>query len=93
MQQPIFQQVTITDIETRVGRVLPGHGAGVLERAANNDCYQDKSYEDESYQDEPYPEKFSRLQMAFSVLGNVIGGSFLLYGLIVLPHLIGKIFS
>jgi hypothetical protein len=88
MQRAIFQQTTITDIETRVGRVLPGHGAGVLERAANNDCYQEESYLDESC-----PDKCLRLQMVFSVLGNVIGGSFLIYGLIVLPHLIGKIFS
>ena len=88
MQQSIFQHATITDIETRVGRVLPGHGAGVGERAANSDIYRDESCHDVSR-----PEKFSRLQMVFSVLGNVIGGSFLIYGLIVLPHLIAKIFS
>ena len=88
MQRAIFQQTTITDVETRVGRVLPGHSTGALDRAANNDCYREESYLDESC-----PDKYSRLQMVFSVLGNVIGGSFLLYGLIVLPHLIGKIFS
>ena len=93
MQRAIFQQVTITDIETRVGRVLPGHDTALLERAANNDCYQDENYEDENYQDESCPDEFSRLQMVFSVLGNVIGGSFLIYGLIALPHLIAKIFS
>jgi hypothetical protein len=88
MQQPIFQHATITDIETRIGRVLPGHGTGVGERAANSDIYLD-----ESGHDEPGPEEYSRLQMVFSVLGNVIGGSFLIYGLIALPHLITKIFS
>jgi hypothetical protein len=88
MQRAIFQQVTITDIETRVGRVLPGQGTGVLERAANNDCYRDESCHEESS-----PEECSRLQMMASVLGNVIGGSFLIYGLIALPHLIAKIFS
>ena len=88
MQQPIFQHATITDIETRIGRVLPGHGMGVGERAANCDIYLD-----ESGHDEPGPDECSRLQMMASVLGNVIGGSFLIYGLIVLPHLVGKIFS
>jgi hypothetical protein len=88
MQQPIFQHATITDIETRIGRVLPSHGTGAGERAATSDIYRE-----ESCSDEPGPEECSRLQMMFSVLGNVIGGSFLIYGLIVLPHLIAKIFS
>ena len=88
MQQPIFQHATITDIETRIGRVLPGHGTGVGERAANSD-----SYRDESFGDEPCPVECSRLQMMVSVLGNVIGGTILIYGLIVLPHLIATIFS
>ena len=88
MQQPIFQHATITDIETRIGRVLPGHGTGVGERAANSDIYRDESCHDVSRS-----EECSRLQMMASVLGNVIGGSFLIYGLIALPYLIAKVFS
>ena len=93
MQQTIFQHTTITDIETRIGRVLPGHGTGVGERAANNDIYQDEPYKNENCQDVSCPDEISRLQIMFSVLGNVIGGTILLYGLLALPHLIARFFS
>jgi len=77
MQRAVFQQATITQIQTRATRVLPGHGAGVEDQAINDEIYRDKN---------------SPLRLVFSVLANVIGGILLLSGMFVLPHIVAGLF-
>jgi len=78
MQQALFQQATFTQIQAQVARVSPGHGTGVQNQAINDENYHDES---------------STVRLVFSVLGNVIGGTLLLSGMFVLPHVIATIFS
>lgn len=78
MQPALFHQATNLQIESKANRVLPGHGTGVEDPAVN---------------DEVYHAENSRLRLLFSVLGNVIGGTILLFGLFVLPHVIARIFA
>jgi hypothetical protein len=49
---------------------------------------QDRAINDDSYHGE-----VSLLRLVFSVLANVVGGSLLLYGMFVLPHVLGEILS
>ena len=78
MQPALFQQATNLQIEPRANRVLPGHGTGVEDLAVNSEIYHDEN---------------SRLRLLFSVLGHVIGGTILLFGLFVLPHVIARILA
>lgn len=78
MQGAIFQQLEITEVQAQATRVLPGHGTGAQDQASNDDVYHDEN---------------SPLRMVLSVLGNVIGGGLLLYGMFALPHLVGGLLS
>ena len=78
MQRAVFNQATITQIQTQATRVLPGHGTGMEDRAVNDDIYQDEN---------------SPLRLVFSVIANVVGGTLLLSGMFFLPHVIEKLLS
>lgn len=73
MQDALFQQPEITQIQSQASRVLPGHGTGAQEQAINDDVYHDEN---------------SSIRMVFLVLGNVIGGALLLSGMFVFPHIV-----
>lgn len=78
MQRAIFQQVTDAQIKSQARRVAPGHGTGIEGQAVNDDMYErDKS----------------PLMLVLSVFANVVGGTLLLSGLFVLPHIIAGILS
>jgi hypothetical protein len=62
----------------RPSRGLPGHGTGLVEQASNDDLIQD----------EP-----SMFKLVVSVLANVVGGTLLLSGMFVMPHIIARIFA
>ncbi len=73
MQRVLFQQTGVTQIQSQASRVLPGHGTGVHGQAVNDDVYDDE---------------MSPVRLVFAVLGNVIGGTLLLSGMFVLPHVL-----
>ena len=73
MQRVLFQQTGVTQIQSQASRVLPGHGTGVQGRAVNDDVYD---------------EGVSPVRLVFAVLGNMIGGTLLLSGMFVLPHVL-----
>jgi len=75
MQQVDFQYKGVTQIHSQACRVLPGHGTGVNDHAVNDDVYDNKN---------------KLLWVVFSVLGNVIGGTLLLFGLFFLPHIVAR---
>jgi hypothetical protein len=62
----------------RQSRVLPGHATGLVEQASNDDLI---------------PDEPSMLKLVLSVLANVIGGTLLLSGMFVMPHIIARIFA
>ena len=78
MQRALFDQTTITHIHTQATRLLPGHGTGVEDCAVN---------------DENYHQEGSTLRTVFAVLANVVGGTLLLSGMFVLPHIIAGLLS
>jgi len=78
MQRAVFQQSTITLIQTQATRVLPGHGTGMDDLSVNDEFYHDGN---------------SPARWVFSVLANVVGGTLLLSGMFFLPHLIGRLLS
>ena len=73
MQRVLFQQTGVTQIQSQASRVLPGHGTGVHGQAVNDDVYD---------------EGVSPVRLVFAVLGNMIGGTLLLSGMFVLPHVL-----
>ena len=73
MQRVLFQQTGVTQIHSQASRVLPGHGTGVHGQAVNDDVYD---------------EGVSPVRLVFAVLGNMIGGTLLLSGMFVLPHVL-----
>jgi len=74
MQRLLFQREDINQTQAQLSRVLPGHGTGLHDKAANDDICDGRE---------------SLPWLVLSVFGNVIGGTLLLYGLLLLPHLIG----
>ncbi len=76
MQQVLFQPKDLTGIDSRTCQEMPGHGTGVQQKAANDDCYDAGN---------------SAVWFVFSVVGNVVGGALLLSGLILLPHIIADL--
>jgi hypothetical protein len=77
MQRANFQAAVITQFQTQATRVLPGHGTGIEEQAINDDSYIDDH---------------SPLRLAFSVLANVVGGTLLFFGMLMLPHIVMSLF-
>ena len=77
MQRASFQPAVITQFQTQATRVLPGHGTGIENQAINDDSYHDDH---------------SLLRLVFSVLANVVGGTLLLFGMLVLPHIVMSLF-
>jgi len=73
MQRVLFHQAGIAQIQSQASRVLPGNGTGVHGQAVNDDVYDDG---------------ISPLRLVFAVLGNMIGGTLLLSGMFVLPHVL-----
>ena len=78
MQRAVFQQATITQIQSQATRVLPGHGTGLDDLSVNDEFFNDEN---------------SLLRLVFSVLANVVGGTLLLSGMYFLPHVIGRLLS
>ena len=78
MQRAVFQQATITQIQSQATRVLPGHGTGLDDLSVNDEFFNDEN---------------SPLRLVFSVLANVVGGTLLLSGMYFLPHVIGRLLS
>jgi len=76
MQQILFHPRDFTGIDSRAGRNMPGHGTGVQQEAANDDCYDAET---------------SPIWLVLSVAGNVIGGALLLSGLVLLPQIISDL--
>ena len=76
MQRVLFQHTGDTQIQSQASRVLPGHGTGVHGQAVNDEVYDDGA---------------SPVWLVLSVLGNVIGGTLLLSGMLVLPHVLAEI--
>ena len=76
MQRVLFQQTGDTQIQSQASRILPGHGTGVQEQAVNDDVYDDGA---------------SPVWLVITVLGNVIGGTLLLSGMFVLPHVLAEV--
>ena len=77
MQKSVLKQQDVTQIQSQACRILPGHGTGVQGRAVNDDVIDDEN------------NIFWRVM---SVLGNTLGGTLLLYGLLLLPHIVAKLF-
>ena len=77
MQRVLFHQAGIAQIQSQASRVLPGNGTGVHGQAVNDDVY-----------DDVYDDGISPLRLVFAVLGNMIGGTLLLSGMFVLPHVL-----
>jgi len=73
MQQVLFQLKDLIDADSRFCRNLPGHGTGLQYQAANDDCYDDEN---------------NPVRLVLSVAGNVIGGTLLLTGLLLLPQIV-----
>ena len=78
-----MQQAQLFETETGRGllkadRLIPGHGTGVQAEALNDDCYHEET--------RPF-------WLVISVLGNVIGGSLLLFGLFLLPQILAEILA
>ena len=78
MRRAIFQQATGTQIKSQASRVAPGHGTGIEGQAVNDDMFERAN---------------DPLLLVLSVLANVVGGTLLLSGLFVLPHIIAGIFT
>jgi hypothetical protein len=78
MQQAQIFEAEVSGAQLRANRMLPGHGTGVKAEAVNDDCYCDET---------------RPLWLVVSVLGNVIGGSLLLYGLVLLPQIVAEILA
>ena len=76
MQRVLFQQASDTQFQSQASRIPPGHGTGVHEQAVNDDVYNDGA---------------SPVWLVFTVLGNVIGGTLLLLGMFVLPHVLAEV--
>jgi len=76
MQRVLFHQTGIVPIQSQAIRELPGHGTGVHGQAVNDDVYDDG---------------ISPVRLLFAVLGNMIGGTLLLAGMFVLPHVLAGI--
>ena len=76
MHHVLFQQPEVSQFQSQASRVLPGHGTGEQEPAIN---------------DEFYDEKNSAFWLVILVLGNVIGGTLLISGMFVLPHVLAGI--
>ena len=76
MQRVLFQQPEMSQFQSQASRVLAGHGTAKQEPAIN---------------DEFYDEKNSVLWLVVSVFGNVIGGTLLLSGMFILPHVLAGI--
>jgi hypothetical protein len=73
VQQVLFQKKVFLNPDSRICRNVPGHGTGLQRRAANDDCYDDEN---------------SPVRVVLSVAGNVIGGTALLTGLLLLPQIV-----
>jgi hypothetical protein len=73
MQRVLFHQTGIAQLQSQASRVLPRQGTGVHGQAVNDDVYDDG---------------ISPVRMVFAVLGNMIGGTLLLSGMFVLPHVL-----
>jgi hypothetical protein len=73
MQRVLFHQTGSAQIQSQASQVLPGNGTGVHGQAVNDDVYDDG---------------MSPLRLVFAVLGNMIGGTLLLSGMFVLPHVL-----
>jgi len=78
MQRAISQNVTGAHIKSQARRVTPGHGTGIEGEAVNDDTFERAN---------------TPLLLVISVLANVVGGTLLLSGLFVLPHIIAGIFT
>ena len=78
MRRAIFQQATGTHIKSQASRVAPGQGTGIEGQAVNDDMFERAN---------------DPLLLVLSVLANVVGGTLLLSGLFVLPHIIAGIFT
>ena len=76
MQKSVLKQQDVTRIQSQAYRILPGHGTGVQGQAVNDDVIVDED------------NIFWRVM---SVLGNALGGTLLLYGLFLLPHIVSKL--
>lgn len=72
MQQAIYTN-THTNTHTAKPSAIPGHGTGVY--LASNE-------------DPPQTQRFRKLRLTLSVLGNVLGGAVLLSGMLMLPQLV-----
>jgi len=73
MQQVLFQQKDFTGQSCRVCSEMPGHGTGLQRQAANDDCYHDEN---------------NPVRLVLSVAGNVIAGTVLFAGLLLLPQIV-----
>ncbi len=73
-----MQQATITQSRIQATRTAPGHGTGAVAGTL------EKS---------PTAGEATVIKLVFSVLANVIGGTLLLSGLLVLPHVIARVLS
>jgi len=76
MQKSVLKQQDVTRVHLQACRILPGHGTGVQGQAVNDDVIDDED------------NIFWRVM---SVLGNALGGTLLLYGLFLLPHIVAKL--
>ncbi len=76
MQPVVLKQQDVSQIHSQACRVLPGHGTGVQAEAVNDELYEDEN---------------NFYWLVISVLGNVIGGTFLLSVLFLLPHIMSKL--
>ena len=66
-----------TFVHGRTG-TMSGHGTGMGEQAANDSSFR---------------EQTSPFKLVLSVLANVVGGTFLLSAMFVIPHIIARIIA
>lgn len=78
MQLALFSQTPISQVQSQATRVLPHRSAGLEAQASNDDSFDDVG---------------SMWRLVLCVLANVIGGSILLSGMFILPHIIARILS
>jgi len=73
-----MQQINSTLFSLQAPPTGPGHGTGAQGRELNDEMANETMQKDASTQ----------LPMVISVLANVIGGTLLLSGMFLLPHII-----
>ena len=103
MQQAHFKPVTAIKFHSQADYLLPGHGTGMKTPASNDPVSNDPVSNDTAVNDHTsidpiknewsFPQQQPGVQMALSVLANVVGGAVLLAAMFNLPVILAVIWG